>query len=141
MFSGAFIHRLDDKGRVMIPPRFRALVGESPTLTRGMGGCLWLFPENEWALVVDKLEPKSLVDRNALALQRFFLGVAQDASLDGQGRLAVPPVLRAHAQIEHEVMIMGAGTRIELWARERWNAFDASLTDDQLEMMGLEAGL
>jgi MraZ protein len=141
MFSGAFIHRVDEKGRLMLPPRFRALLGESFTLTRGMEGCLWIFPADAWTEVLRKLEPKSLVDRSALALQRFFLGAASDGALDGQGRLAIPPVLRAHSRIEHEVMIMGAGARIELWARERWEEFDATLSDDRLEQMGLEVGL
>lgn len=141
MFSGAFIHRLDEKGRVMIPPRFRLLLGENFTITRGMEGCLWLFPAEQWLEVLHKLEPKSLVDRSALALQRFFLGVAADVALDGQGRLAIPPVLRTHAALEHEVMIMGAGSRIELWSRERWEQFDSTLTDERLEQMGLDVGL
>ncbi|MCA1595826.1 MAG: division/cell wall cluster transcriptional repressor MraZ [Chloroflexi bacterium] len=141
MFSGAFVHRVDEKGRLMIPPRFRASLGETFTITRGMEGCLWLFPSEDWTEVLRRLEPKSLVDRNALALQRFFLGAASDAALDPQGRLAIPPVLRAHAGIEHEVMIMGAGSRIEVWSREKWDAFDQALTDDRLEQMGLEVGL
>ncbi|HET6386424.1 MAG TPA: division/cell wall cluster transcriptional repressor MraZ [Armatimonadota bacterium] len=141
MFSGAFVHRVDEKGRLMIPPRFRASLGESFNITRGMGGCLWIFPADEWAEVVRKLEPKSLVDRSALALQRYFLGAASDGALDPQGRLAIPPVLRDHAAILHEVMVMGAGTRLEIWSRERWEQFDAELTEDRLEQMGLEVGL
>jgi len=141
MFSGAFVHRADEKGRVMIPPRFRSLLGESFTITRGMEGCLWLFPLDQWQEVLLKLEPRSLVDRSALALQRYFLGVAAEISLDGQGRLAIPPVLRSHAGIEHEVMLLGAGARVEVWAKDRWDAFDAGLSDDRLEEMGLQVGL
>ncbi|MDQ2732800.1 MAG: cell division/cell wall cluster transcriptional repressor MraZ, partial [Armatimonadota bacterium] len=76
MFSAAFVHRMDEKGRVMIPPRFRSQLGENFTITRGMEGCLWIFPADQWLEVLRKLEPNSLVDRSALALQRFFLGMA-----------------------------------------------------------------
>ena len=141
MFTGAFIHRIDEKGRLMIPPRFRPLLGERFTVTRGMEGCLWIFPEDEWFKVVQKLEPKSLVDRSALALQRFFLGAAEEVTFDPQGRLAIPPVLRSYAGIEHEVMMMGACSRIEVWSKERWDQFDATLTGDRLERMGLDVGL
>ena len=135
------MHRIDEKGRVMVPPRFRSLLGEAFMITRGMGGCLWIFPMEHWREMVQKLEPASLVDRNALALSRFFLGAASEVALDPQGRLAIPSLLRSHAAVGHEVMLMGAGKRIELWARERWEAFDATLTDDRLEQMGMEAGL
>jgi MraZ protein len=95
----------------------------------------------EWDKVLEKLRTDSLVDSRALTLQRFFLGTAIDCSLDTQGRLSLPPVLRDHAAIDKEILVIGACNKIEIWSRERWEAFNATVTDEKLEELGRAAGL
>jgi transcriptional regulator MraZ len=141
MFSGAYYHTVDDKGRTKIPSRFGSRLGSEFVATRGMHGCIWVFEQAEWEKVLTKLEAESLVDSRTLTLQRFFLGTATECSLDPQGRLALPAVLRDHAGIDKEILVIGACNKIEIWSKERWDAFNATLTDDKLEELGRAAGL
>jgi MraZ protein len=141
VFSGAHCHHVDDKGRTKMPGRFASRLGAEFVATRGMHGCVWVFPQEEWEKVLARLQSDSLVDSRALTLQRFFLGMAHDCSLDPQGRLLIPPVLRDHAGITGEILIIGACAKIEIWSKERWETFNASITDEQLEELGRSAGL
>src|SRR5215212_7974886 len=90
MFSGAYYHSVDDKGRTKMPGRFASRLGSEFVATRGMHGCLWIFEQAEWEKVLEKLGSESLVDSRALTLQRFFLGAATECDLDPQGRLTIP---------------------------------------------------
>src|SRR5947209_10723631 len=110
-----------------MPAEFVAPLGASFTLTRGHSGCLWIMPEADWQRLVERLRGDSIVDQRALALQRYFIGSAVTLSLDGQGRLSVPPVLREFAGIRHEVMLVGTGAHVEVWARDRWDEYEARL--------------
>lgn len=141
MFSGAHFLHVDDKGRTKIPARFASRLGDEFVATRGMHGCIWIFPREEWEKLLTKLQSDSLVDTRTLTLQRFFLGTASDCSLDAQGRLLIPPVLREYAAIQSEILVIGACGKIEIWARERWEAYNASITDEKLEELGRSAGL
>jgi len=141
LFSGSYIHAVDSKGRVTIPSRFASRLGEVFIITKGLHGCLWIFPREEWSLVAAKLEPPSLVNPDALALQRFFLGAASEVSLDAQGRLALPALLREYAGIKRDVVVVGTSTRIEIWSRERWDEFNQQLTDERIAELGREIGL
>jgi transcriptional regulator MraZ len=106
-----------------------------------MHGCVWVFPRAEWERVLEKLQTESLVDSRTLTLQRFFLGAASECALDPQGRLSLPPVLREHGALDKEILIIGACNRLEVWSRERWDAYNAALTDERLEELGRDAGL
>jgi len=141
MFSGAHSHHVDDKGRTKMPQRFASRLGAEFVATRGMHGCIWVFPREEWEKVLAKLQSDSLVDGRALTLQRFFLGTASECSLDPQGRLLIPPVLREYAGIDSEILIIGACAKIEIWAKEKWEAYNAAITDEKLEELGRSAGL
>jgi MraZ protein len=141
MFSGAYYHTLDDKGRTKMPGRFASRLGSEFVATRGMHGCLWVFEQAEWDKVLEKLGSESLVDSRALTLQRFFLGAATECDLDPQGRLTIPPVLRDHAGLTKDILVIGACNKIEIWSKERWDAFNATVTDEKLEELGRAAGL
>ncbi len=141
MFAGAFVHNVDNKGRVTIPVKFAASLGNFFVLTRGLQGCLWVFAREEWELLVKKLNPGSLVNSDALALQRYFLGSANQATLDGQSRLAISPMLREYAGITKEVVVVGAATRLEIWSKERWDQINAELTDERLKLWPGKWGL
>lgn len=141
MLQGAHAYHIDEKGRLKLPAEFAHALGASFTITRGTDGCLWLMPESEWQAISARLRGDSLLDQRQLALQRYFIGSAVTLSLDGQGRFTIPPVLREFAGVQHEVMLVGIGTRVEVWSRERWNAYESRLSDELIEELGRSVGL
>lgn len=125
-----------------MPAEFVRPLGSAFTITRGnTKGCLWVLPQSEWDPLVARLRGDSLMDQRILALQRWFIGSAVETSLDPQGRLTIPPVLREFAGIQHEVMVMGTGTRVEIWSRERWDEYANQLTDEAIEELARSAGI
>ncbi len=140
MFSGAYEHTVDDKGRTVIPARLRQKLGDKFYITRGLHGCLWIFSQATWPRVQETLTPKSLWDERALKLERFFLGAAAECSPDRQGRIAIPPMLMQHAGIKpgDNVWLIGLTDKIEVWEKSRWDAFNKSLTDDVIAELGME---
>jgi MraZ protein len=141
VFQGSHAYHVDDKGRLKMPPDFSRGLGQTFTVTKGIGGCLWILPEDEWRAMSDRLRGASPFDHEALAVQRRFIGSAATVGLDGQGRLNIPPVLREAAQIQHEIMLVGIGSRIEIWARERWDQYDNQLSDELIEQSARRVGL
>lgn len=138
MFSGAYSHTVDNKGRTVIPSKFRSKLGERFFLTKGMHGCLWILSEEEWRDFQRMLAPKSPLDSKGLKLERFFVGSAVECTPDGQGRIAVPQNLREHAAIIDDIWVVGLGTKVEIWSDARWNEFNDTLTDDVIEELGMD---
>ena len=141
MFQGSHAYHIDEKGRLKLPADFVHALGSAFTITRGQHGCLWLMPDAEWRRIVERLQGPSIVDQRMLSLQRFFIGSAVTLSLDGQGRLTIPPVLRDFAGIDHEIMVVGIGTRIEIWSRARWDAYESQFSDELIEELARSAGI
>ena len=123
MFIGEYQHNIDTKGRINVPAKFRDALGEKFYLTKGLDNSLFCFPEVEWKVFEEKLKSLPLTNRNARAFVRLFFAGATECSLDKQGRILVPQILREHSQIEKEVMIIGVGTRVEIWSLDKWNAY------------------
>lgn len=140
MFSGAYEHSVDSKGRTVIPARFRTKLGPSFVITRGLHGCLWVFPERTWPQIQQKLTPKSLLDVRGLKLERYFLGAASESTPDKQGRVAIPQMLLEHAGIKpgDDIWLVGLTDKVEIWSKAGWNEFNASLTEDVIEELGRE---
>lgn len=143
LFTGLFVHTLDDKGRLILPARFRLSLGERFYLTRGIGGCVFLFAEDSWRQLAEQLTRLSFFDRNAVLLQRLLIGGAEEASCDKQGRLAIPLSLREYAGIKEngEAVIIGIGNRIEIWSRERWDKLEEELTPEAIAKAAEQLGL
>ena len=141
MFRGGFAHSIDEKNRVILPQKFRLLMGEKFVVTKGLDRCLWVFPDEEFRKLDAHLDAQPMLDPNAVRLQRFFSGEAVDATTDSQGRVALPSNLRDYAAIEREVMIVGAGNRIEIWNRAGWDAMTAAMTDEKIRQSAEEIGL
>lgn len=141
MFRGGFAHSLDDKGRVIIPQKFRLLLGEKFVITKGVDKCLWVFTEEEFLDLEKRLDAQTMLDHNAIRLQRFFSGEAVDAATDGQGRVALPSNLRDFAMIDKEVMIVGAVNRLEIWGKQRWDELNSATTDDLISESAREVGM
>ncbi|MFY9217055.1 MAG: division/cell wall cluster transcriptional repressor MraZ, partial [Tepidanaerobacteraceae bacterium] len=99
MFIGQFQHSLDQKGRLIIPSKFREDLGQSFVLTKGLDGCLFVYPRGEWAVLEQKLKTLPFTQKDARAFIRFFFAGAVEAEMDKQGRILIPPQLREHAGI------------------------------------------
>lgn len=127
-FRGNYSHAIDAKGRIIIPARFREGLGASFVVTKGFDGCLYAFAQEEWEIFDKKLQDLPLDNADARKLTRFFIGGACEAEPDKQGRILLPTSLLSHADIEKEAVVVGMGSRVELWSEARWN--DASTFED-----------
>jgi MraZ protein len=123
MFMGEFQHTIDSKGRVAVPARFRDELGDKFVVTRGLDGCIFVYPMNEWTIIEEKLKTLPLTKADARAFVRFFFSGATECEVDKQGRILIPQNLREHASLDKEVVIIGVSTRVEIWAKERWDDY------------------
>ena len=120
MFMGEYNHTIDAKGRLIIPSKFRELLGEEFVLTKGLDGCLFIYPMDEWEAFEEKLRALPLTNKNARTFSRFFVAGATTCELDKQGRILVPGTLREYAGLEKDVILAGNLDRIEVWSKDRW---------------------
>ena len=141
MFRGAHYHSVDDKGRVIIPLRFRNELGNTFIITKGLDKSLFVYRDKDFQDMEDQLMSQPALDRHTIRLQRWFSAEAVETQVDNQGRVAIPSNLREFAAIDEEVAIIGAGKRIEIWSRSGWDAFNASLSDDDIMESAVEVGL
>ena len=120
MLIGEYEHNLDEKGRLIMPAKLRDDMGEKFIITTGLDGCLFGFSMSEWQKFEDKLKSLPITNKNARNLTRFFLAGATECELDKQGRFLISAKLRATASLEKEAVIIGTGTRIEIWNKAKW---------------------
>ncbi|MBI4728787.1 MAG: division/cell wall cluster transcriptional repressor MraZ [Acidobacteria bacterium] len=120
MFLGCFQHSLDGKGRIILPSKFRPRLSEGCLLTVGHDPCLYVFPADEWRRRTGELGNASLLDPAARHIQEMVFSSAMEEVPDGQGRVRIAEDLRRFAGLEREVMVVGAGPRIEVWDRVAW---------------------
>jgi len=123
MLLGEFRHNADTKGRVAIPSKFRDALTAGAIITRGIDNCLFVFAQNEWQSLVEKLMALPLSQANSRAFVRLMLAGAMDVEIDKQGRILIPEYLRTYAGIEKEVVVAGLYSRIEMWDAARWNEY------------------
>lgn len=126
MLIGEYEHSLDVKGRLIMPAKLRADIGEKFIISKGLDGCLFVFSQSEWSNFEAKLKELPLTNKNARDFVRFFLSGATECELDKQGRFLIVNNLRAYAEIEKEVIIIGVGTRLEIWNKEKWEKYNSS---------------
>ena len=123
MFRGRFEHTIDAKGRISIPSRFREILGkkyDDRLVITNFDHCLVAFPNEEWSLLEQKVGTFSLMKKETSAFFRFFYSSAMDCDIDKQGRLLIPQTLRDYASLQKDVVLVGEGKRIEIFAKERW---------------------
>ena len=124
MLIGEYEHSLDVKGRLILPAKIREDMGDKFIVTKGLDGCLFGFSQNEWTNFEEKLKTLPLTNKNARDFVRFFLSGATECEIDKQGRFLIPINLRESANLQKEVVIIGVGTRIEIWDKEKWNSYN-----------------
>ncbi|MFI3207623.1 MAG: division/cell wall cluster transcriptional repressor MraZ [Eubacteriales bacterium] len=122
MFRGEYAHNIDPKGRLIIPAKFREGLGENFVVTKEIGGCLSVYPEEGWKAFEEKL---SALPRAKADIVRFFSGSAVDSGLDKQGRVLLSPALKAYAGVEKEVVLVGVLDRVEIWDKAKWEENNA----------------
>ena len=124
---GEYQHTVDAKGRLILPAKFREELGETLVFTKGLDACLFGYSLSEWSILEEKLKKLPLAKPEARAFARFFFAGAAEIGYDKQGRILLPPVLREHARLEKEVVVIGVSNRIEIWSQEAWNAYNEAL--------------
>ncbi|TWP35192.1 division/cell wall cluster transcriptional repressor MraZ [Leekyejoonella antrihumi] len=133
MFLGTHHPRLDDKGRLFLPAKFRDKLASGLVITRGQERCLYVFPLVEFERLAVELNNTPVTNRAVRNFQRVLLSAASDEIPDKQGRVTVPSVLREYAGLERECTVIGTGNRIEVWDTTSWNDFLAATEDDFAE--------
>ena len=124
MLIGEFEHSLDAKGRLIMPAKLRESIGDTFVVTKGLDGCLFAFSITEWTNFEEKLKSLPLSNKNARNFVRFFLSGATECEIDKQGRFLIPNNLREAAGLVKETVIIGVGTRIEIWDKEKWTEYN-----------------
>ena len=120
MFMGVYSHTIDTIGRLIIPSKFREELGDEFVLTKGLDGCLSIYPMEQWKIFEKKLEALPLTNKNARQFSRFFVAGATPCELDRQGRILLPLPLREFAGLEKDVVLAGMLNRIEIWSKTKW---------------------
>lgn len=120
MFLGTYEPKLDEKGRVILPAKFRSQLANGIVITRGQENSLYVFPLNEFEKMHETLSQAPVTSRKARDYMRVFISGATDEMPDKQGRITIPAALRKYAQLQRDLVVIGAGTRVEIWDAERW---------------------
>ena len=123
VFLGTYTPRLDDKGRLFLPAKFRERLSSGLVITRGQERCLYVFPMDEFAQAVERMQASPPSNKAVRDYQRVFLSGASDEIPDRQGRVTIPAALRGYAGLSHECTVIGAGSRLEVWDSTAWAAF------------------
>ncbi|MCC5914751.1 MAG: division/cell wall cluster transcriptional repressor MraZ [Balneolaceae bacterium] len=136
-FKGEYEHSVDNKGRVAFPAKLRKSLSpeaqDNFTLIRGLEPCLYLYPQNEWANVEEKLSSVNSFSRQGRILKRNFLRHAEDLMLDKQNRISLPSHLMEWSKISETAIFIGSGEKIEIWSPEKLEEADADLTMETYE--------
>lgn len=123
MFLGTHQPRLDDKGRLFLPAKFREQLAEGLVVTKGQERCLYVFPVAEFERLTEAMRQAPVTSKAARDYMRVFLSGASDEVPDRQGRVTIPPSLRRYAGLERDCVVVGAGSRVELWDAAAWDRY------------------
>lgn len=127
MFIGEYEHTIDEKGRVSVPVKFRDSLAVGAVLTRGLDGCLWLYPKEEWMAVAEEIAKLPITQKNARSFSRFILSGAVEVKPDKAGRINIPKYLQSYANITDKVVAAGMSDHLELWSAKSWNDFKTEM--------------
>ena len=141
MFMSEYNHTVDAKGRLIIPSKFREILGDEFVISKGMDGCLFVYANDDWKAFEEKLTSLPLINKEARQFARFFLAGAAQVEVDKQGRILLPASLRSFSNLDKDVVLVGVGSRIEIWDKEKYEALSADENMDDIanamEALGL----
>jgi len=138
MFLGTHTPLLDDKGRLILPARFRDELAGGVVITKGQERCLYVFTTNEFNRIAAQLHEQPVTHKAARAYSRVFFASAHDEIPDKQGRVTIPAHLRDYASLDRELVVIGASSRVEIWDRQSWETY---LADSEDAFAGIEEGV
>lgn len=138
MLIGEYHHNIDEKGRLIIPSKFRDEIGKEFIVTRGLDGCLFIYSKGQWEKIVTKLQTLPFTKKDARTFNRFFLSSATVCEFDKQGRINIPSNLINYASIQKECTIIGVNDRLEVWASDK---FDALIEENTSAIEGVAENL
>lgn len=123
MFLGTFSPKLDEKGRLILPAKFRAELGNGLVITRGQERCLYVFSAAEFQSMHERIRQAPITSKQGRDYLRVFLSGAHDETPDKQNRVTIPGALREYAGLGRDLAVIGAGTRAEIWDAETWQSY------------------
>ena len=134
MFIGEYHHTIDEKGRIIIPAKFREELGNNFIITRGIENCLFVYSEENWAKITNKLNSLPFTKKDARTFNRFFMSGATSVELDKQGRVNISQPLIDYASLIKDCVVIGTGDRLEVWSQESWESFFDSTKDSMSDI-------
>ena len=135
MLMGEFQHSIDAKGRLFMPAKLRDTLGTHFVITKGLDKCLFVYSDEEWEKLQGKFANSPMSKQSVRQVARFFFGGATDAEPDKQGRVLLPQNLRIYAELDKNVVIVGVGTRAEIWDVDAWNDYNAKVSKDVTDIV------
>jgi MraZ protein len=123
MFLGTHTPRLDDKGRLFLPAKYRDELAGGLVITKGQERCLYVFPTDEFGRITEALRAAPVTAKAVRDYSRVFFASASDELPDKQGRITIPPALREYAGLERDCAVIGANTRLEIWDATAWQTY------------------
>ena len=123
MFMGEYHHNIDDKGRLIIPSKFRNELGEKFIVTRGLEECLFVYSISEWNEIINKLKQLPFTNKDARLFMRMFMSGATECELDKNGRINIPTILAKYASLDKECVVIGVNERLEIWSSSKFDNF------------------
>lgn len=127
MFIGEYSYTIDEKGRIITPPKYRNQLAEGVVVTRGLDNCLFMYPKSEWDVIAERLGNMPNADKNARAYARLLLAGAMDIVPDKAGRIVLPQYLRDFASLKKSIVVAGIYNRIEIWNEDAWKKYEADI--------------
>lgn len=141
MFKGEYNHTIDQKGRLIIPNKFRTLLGDSFVMTRSLDGCLAIYDKDNWAKFEEKINSLPYTDLNARTFRRYFIGGCIELSPDKMGRVLVSQTLRSETNLKNDITFVGVGDHIEVWDTKTYNSknnfSDSDIIARNMEGLGI----
>ena len=141
MFMSEYNHTIDAKGRLIIPAKFRETLGDEFVVSKGMDGCLYVYANDGWNEFEQKLTSLPLTEKAARQFARFFLAGAASVEVDKQGRILLPANLREFAKLDKDVVLVGVGSRIEIWSKDQYDTVSDDVDMDSITQAMKELGL
>ena len=130
MFLGTYSPKLDEKGRIILPAKFRDELASGVVITRGQERCLYVFSQREFETIHESIRQASITNKQNRDFLRLFLSGANQETPDKQHRVTLPAMLRSYAGLDRELTVIGAGNRAEIWDTEAWNTYYDSAESD-----------